>query len=64
MDREEVFKGWFHQGLFGAFCVGTAYNGMRWFATREHRNAVNVVLYGALAVYESCQVRLHWSRTP
>ena len=57
---ESTFKGGVHAVM--AMLLGTmvAYNGMRWADTGARRNAVNVLVYTPLLVWEWSQTRYHW----
>lgn len=57
---EEDFKGATHAAAASLFAVMAAYNLMKFCATRERRNAVNVALYLPLTVWEWRQARYHW----
>lgn len=58
----ESFKGYWHAALATAVGVMVGYNAMRWAATRSRRNALNLLLYGPLVVYEWSQAARHFAQ--
>ena len=59
---EEDFKGAVHATAASLCAVMAMYNAMRWCATGQRRNAVNVAVYAPLLLWEWREVRHHWSR--
>ncbi len=55
----EIFKGLIHLGLFGLGVTCAAYNLMAWAQRRETHLLKNVIVYGALVLYEGAQIRRH-----
>lgn len=55
----EGFKAGVHLGLFGLAVACLGYNVMAWGERRQSHLLRNVVVYGALAVYEGYQIKRH-----
>lgn len=60
---EEDFKGGVHAGAGMLFAVMAAYSLMRWCSAKQPRNAVNVLVYTPLLIWEWRQAWYHWSRS-
>lgn len=55
----ERLKATIHAALGSLAALCTLYNATAWGRRRERHLAVNVILYAALTVFESAQVRRH-----